>query len=648
MTFSDFQLDGRILSALTNMGFSEPTEIQQQALPLLMENPNQDFIGLAQTGTGKTAAFGLPLLAVASPEDTSPRALILSPTRELALQISDEMSKFSRNLPGIRITTVYGGASISDQIRELRRGSQIVVATPGRLADLIRRNKIDIGKISNLVLDEADIMLNMGFKQELDEILEQTPEEKRVILLSATMPPEVARIAATYMENPSEVKVGTKNASADTISHNYCMVHSKDKYHALKRLLDSHPEIYGIVFCRTKISTQHIAENLIRDGYNSAPLHGDLSQAQRDQVMKNFRTGGTQILVATDVAARGLDVDHLSHVIHYDLPDEPENYVHRSGRTGRAGRTGHSVAIINMKEKGKIRRIERSMNGKITQMRVPDGQEICEHQLMHLIDRVHNVQVDESRIEKYLPIIEEKLAALDRESLLKHFVSLEFNRFLDYYKDAGDLNPSEHARDSGRNDDRGRNRRDDRDGRRGKGRRDNADRGGRDRRDDRRDTRRSGSDKPFSKDGPRAESFDIISVNVGRSDKVLPPQIIGMVNEATKLRHIEIGRIDIDSGSSRMMVDSRYSSMVADALDKYQYRGKTISAEVVSTGSGRRSGSASSSPGGKSGKPQSGSKPQSGGKPSGNYGEKAGSKPGGKKSGKRGAKRSEARKKSSK
>ncbi|AHC13953.1 DEAD/DEAH box helicase [Salinispira pacifica] len=614
MTFSDFQLDERILSALTDMGFTEPTEIQQQALPLLMEHPARDFIGLAQTGTGKTAAFGLPLLEVARAEETTPQALILSPTRELALQISDEMNKFSRNLTGIRITTVYGGASISDQIRELRRGSQIVVATPGRLADLIRRKKIDIGNITNLVLDEADIMLNMGFKQELDEILEQTPSAKRVILLSATMPPEVARIAATYMENPSEVKVGTKNASADTISHNYCMVHSKDKYHALKRLLDSHPEIYGIVFCRTKASTQHIAEHLIRDGYNSAPLHGDLSQAQRDQVMKNFRNGGTQILVATDVAARGLDVDHLSHVIHYDLPDEPENYVHRSGRTGRAGRTGHSVAIINMKEKGKIRRIERSMNGTIARMRVPDGQEICEHQLMHLVDRVHNVQVDESRIAKYMPIIEEKLAALDREELLKHFVSLEFNRFLDYYKDAGDLNPSEHARESGRYDDR--------DGRRGRGRRDNADRGGRDRRDgrsdDRRDGRRGSKEKPFSKDGPRAESFDIISVNVGRNDKVLPPQIIGMVNEATKLRHIEIGRIDIDSASSNMMVDSRYSSMVAGALDNYQYRGKTISAKIVSSGSGRKSGSGSAPSGGRSGR----------------------------KGGKRGGKRSEARKKS--
>jgi ATP-dependent RNA helicase DeaD len=560
MKFNEFALSDPILQALEKMGFEEATEIQEKALPLLLEQGQEDFIGLAQTGTGKTAAFGLPIIQKVPAEAGAPAALILSPTRELCLQISGEMERFAAGLPGIRITPVYGGADIRTQISSIRRGSQVVVATPGRLADLIRRGVIDLSGLRQLVLDEADIMLNMGFKEELDQILETTPEGKQVILLSATMPPEVARIASTYMHEPREITVGRANASTGTIEHRYTMVHSKDKYQALKRLLDFHPDIYGMVFCRTKAATQRIADQLSADGYNSAAIHGDLSQAQRDQVMNAFRDRGVQILVATDVAARGIDVESITHVIHYDLPDEAENYVHRSGRTGRAGRTGISIAIINMKERGRIKRIERMMNSKIVQVPVPTGEQICRQQLINLIDRVHDVKVDQERIGPHMALIEEKLAAFDREELLKHFVSLEFNRFLSYYQNAPDINPAPGRDDSRRGAG-------DRDGFRGEG---------------------AGAD--FKKRGRKGnDAFVTIRINLGRKDRINPPQIIALVNESTRMRDIEIGKINIEERYSQVMIDRNYGELVLAKLSEFHFRGRPIIA-TTDGGGGKGSG----------------------------------------------------------
>ncbi len=555
MKFNEFSLKPAILEAIQDMGFQEATEIQEKALPMLLEDGKRDFIGLAQTGTGKTAAFGLPIIHKAPSAAGAPAALILSPTRELCLQISGELERFSANIPGIRVTAVYGGADIRSQISSLRRGSQVVVATPGRLADMIRRGAVDLTSLNQLVLDEADIMLNMGFKEELDQILESTPEDKQVILLSATMPPEVARIAETYMSEPRQVTVGKANSSTGTIEHRYAMVHSKDKYQALKRFLDYSPNIYGIVFCRTKAATQRTAEQLAGDGYNSAALHGDLSQAQRDQVMASFRERTIQILVATDVAARGIDVDAITHVIHYDLPDEPENYVHRSGRTGRAGRTGISVAIIHMKEQGKLKRIERMMKGSVVKVPVPTGEQICRQQLIHLIDRVHEVKVDEQRIGPHMALIEEKLAAFDREELLKHFVSLEFNRFLSYYQNAADINPSPEHRDSG----------------------------GQER-------RLHGSSPDFKGRGRKGnDSFLTIKISLGRRDRINPPQIIALINESTRMRDIEIGKITIEERFSLVMIDRNYADLVLAKINEFHFRGRPVQAEPDRRGGGKTS-----------------------------------------------------------
>jgi ATP-dependent RNA helicase DeaD len=546
MKFSEFGLNDQILSALADMGFEEATEIQQQALPFLLENRRRDFIGLAGTGTGKTAAFGLPLVQFADASSRQPEALILSPTRELCLQIAGELERFSSRRPGVKVTAVYGGASIGEQISELRRGSQIVVATPGRLADLIRRGKIDLSALDQLVLDEADIMLNMGFKEELDAILESVPPGRRTVLLSATMPPEVARIAASYMSDPFEVRIGSEDGNKGLIEHLYVMTHSRDKYQALKRLLDFSPDIYGIVFCRTKLAAARIADQLAGDGYDSAPIHGDLSQAQRDQVMASFRQKAVRILVATDVAARGIDVESVSHVIHYDLPDEAENYVHRSGRTGRAGRSGVSIALINMKENGRLRAIGKLLDEPLVKIPVPTGEEICNRQLLHLIDRVHEVKVDEERIAGHMAVIEEKLAAFDREELLKHFVSLEFNRFLSYYRDAPDINPTERTERpvrSSRND-QGEKRGDD--------------------------------------------EFALIRINLGKKDRINPGQIIALINESTRMRDIAIGRITIEEKSSLIMIESSYAELVKSRINSFHFRGRPVVATPEGKPGGRK------------------------------------------------------------
>ena len=449
MTFQELGLEPMLLKAVTEMGFENPTPIQEQTIPQL-QGKSTDMVALAQTGTGKTAAFGLPLLTKLNLNDRNTQALVLAPTRELCVQISKDLINYSKFLNGLKVTAVYGGAPIMGQIRDLKSGSQVVVATPGRLIDLIERKAIDLSHVDVVVLDEADEMLNMGFKDDLDEILSNTPPTKNTWLFSATMPREVERIASKYMESPLEISVGKKNSGNENIQHIYYTVNQRDRYAALKRIADFYPDIFGIVFCRTKAETQEVADNLIKDGYNADALHGDLSQAQRDLVMKRFRSRTLQMLVATDVAARGIDVNNVTHVINYNLPEEAENYTHRSGRTGRAGKTGIAIAIVTPREAGKIRDIERIIQNTFTKAAVPDGAAVCEKQLFHLVNKLHNVEVKDDEIEKYLPKIYDELKDLSKEELIKRFVSEEFNRFYTYYQNSQDLNISNDGGSNGK------------------------------------------------------------------------------------------------------------------------------------------------------------------------------------------------------
>ncbi|HEX8516217.1 MAG TPA: DEAD/DEAH box helicase [Bacteroidia bacterium] len=437
--FEALGLNDAIVRAVTELGFEAPTPIQEKVIPALLTG-NTDLVALAQTGTGKTAAFGLPLTSLIDFTSRDTQAVIICPTRELCMQITRDLQSYTKYIKDANIVAIYGGASIDTQTREIKRGAQIVVATPGRLNDMIDRRRVNLTNVRFAVLDEADEMLNMGFKEDLDTILSQTPEEKNTWLFSATMPDEVLRISKNYMENPVEITAGTKNSGNDNIEHIYYCVHARDKYAALKRIADSNPDIFAIVFCRTRIETQEIADSLIKDGYGADALHGDLSQSQRDHVMKRYRSRSLQMLVATDVAARGIDVNDVTHVINYNLPDEIENYTHRSGRTARAGKLGISIAIINMKEVGKIRIIERIIKKKFTAGVLPTGFEACEKQLFSLVKKIHNVEVKESAIEAYMPKIYDELKDLSKEDIIKRFVSTEFNRFLDYYKNAPDLN----------------------------------------------------------------------------------------------------------------------------------------------------------------------------------------------------------------
>lgn len=442
MTFEQLGLDQRILKAVHDLGFVEPTPIQQQTIPLLLSKKT-DVVALAQTGTGKTAAFGLPLLSGINTESKTTQALILCPTRELCLQISNDLKNFSTGMKGLRVVSVYGGAHIGSQMKEVKQGAQIIVATPGRLEDLLDRKAVDLSEVDVVVLDEADEMLNMGFKESINFILDFTPPTKNTWLFSATMPKEVERIASKYMSEPEQISVGRRNQSAENIEHIYYVVQSKDRYAALKRIVDVHPDVFGIIFCRTKAETQDVADKLIKDGYNADALHGDLSQAQRDFVMKRYRNKSLQLLVATDVAARGIDVSDVSHVINYNLPEDPENYTHRSGRTARAGKHGQSIVLIASKETGRLREIEKIIGTKFTKKPIPNGVEICEKQLFALVHKLHHVEVNEKEIESYLPSIFEELKDLSKEEIIKRFVSEEFNRFLEYYQNAPDLNADE-------------------------------------------------------------------------------------------------------------------------------------------------------------------------------------------------------------
>jgi len=532
LTFQELNLSKEVYRGIDELGFTAPTPIQERLIPFLLVN-NKDIFALAQTGTGKTAAFGLPILESIDTSNRSVQVLILSPTRELCLQLTQDLRNYGKYLPGLSITPIYGGTGITPQLRELKKGPHILVATPGRLLDCIKRGAADINTINYLVLDEADIMLNMGFKEELDAILETAPRDRQTILLSATMPDSVKQIAETYMQNPEEIVTGKKNSGIETVTHNYFAVHPKDKYQVLKRIADFHPDIYGIIFCRTKIATQEIADKLINDGYNAEALHGDLSQIQREYVMKKFREGNIKLLVATDVASRGLDVDNLSHVIHYDLPDEIDVYTHRSGRTGRAGKKGNSLAIIDSRQIYRIRQIEKRARLEIKKISVPQGEDICEQQLLNLIDRVKSVEVDTAQIAKYMEIIEEKLAHLDRDELLKHFVSLEFNRFLQYYKNTPNLRPAAEKQKTSVS----RSRR----------------------------TRNS-----------KQRRFTELSVNIGKKDRLQPPQVIGLVNQSTHNRNIQIGKIAIGKKRTLIEIENDFARDVLSSLQGFNYRGKKV------------------------------------------------------------------------
>ncbi|HLO90964.1 MAG TPA: DEAD/DEAH box helicase [Lentimicrobium sp.] len=557
-TFNELGLNHLLVQAVEALGFKEPMPVQAEVIPTLVESP-VDLVGLAQTGTGKTAAFGLPLLHHINADLHKTQALILCPTRELCLQIARDLESFAAFMPSIQVTAVYGGASIEIQIRQLQQGPQIIVATPGRLNDMIRRKRVDFSNVRWVVLDEADEMLDMGFQEEVDTILETTPKEKNTLLFSATLPSEVERILTKYMTNPIVKTVGKRNTSTANVKHLYYLVHARDRYLALKRIADFNPNIYAIIFCRTRIETQEIADSLIRDGYNADSLHGDLSQAQRDHVMSRFRNRTLQMLVATDVAARGLDVNDLTHVINYNLPDDTEVYIHRSGRTGRADKLGVSIAIINLKEKFKIRQIEKMIGREFAQAKIPTGFQVCEKQLFHYIDRMENVDID-AEIESFLPVIDRKLEWMSKEDIIRRFVSLEFNRFLEYYRDARDINVEEEKREPreqrDRADSRGRGR--------DESRRSESRRGDDRRSDDRRsDDRRGSSERSesgFSK-GRGREAMDDknltrMFVSIGRKDKVMPQQLIGLINEVTKTREIKIGRIDIMDSYSFIDIDS--------------------------------------------------------------------------------------------
>ena len=438
-SFLNFSLKSELLKSIKELGFNSPTPIQSKVIPHLMSS-DQDLIASAQTGTGKTAAFGLPLLDLTNTKVTNVQTLILCPTRELCIQITNDLLSYSKYLKNINILSVYGGVKIEKQIKSLKKGPQIVVGTPGRTNDLIRRNKLIIGKIDRLILDEADEMLSMGFKEDLEAIIQQTPKKKQILLFSATMTQKVVGVTKKYMKNSLEIAVSRVNRAADNVEHIYYVVKPRDRYEVVKRIADMNPDIYGIVFCRTRRETKDIAIKLMNDHYNADTIHGDLSQSERDDVMRRFRKGQLQILVATDVAARGLDVEDLTHVINYNLPDDDEIYIHRSGRTGRAGKKGVSIAIINGRNMRKLKDIERTSKISFKKKDVPSGLDICKKRLYALIDKIEKVDVNEDQIEPFLPYIFEKLNWLDREKLIKHFVSTEFNRYLSYYKDSKDVN----------------------------------------------------------------------------------------------------------------------------------------------------------------------------------------------------------------
>ena len=557
MTFSKLGLNKNIQKAIEDLGFVEPTPIQKEAIAYLIDE-DKDLIALAQTGTGKTAAFGLPIIEKIELDRKLPQSIILCPTRELCLQITKDMDSYAKYTKGLKITAVYGGANIQTQIRALTSGTQIVVGTPGRVIDLIKRKKLRLNDIETVVLDEADEMLNMGFKEDLDTILAETPSEKQTLLFSATMPKEVMRITKNYMSNPKTIEVASRNEGAKNVEHHYYMVNARDRYKALRRICDINTGIYGIVFCRTRRETKDVADKLMQDGYNADALHGELSQSQRDHVMQRFRKKSIQILVATDVAARGIDINELSHVINYNLPDDNEIYVHRSGRTGRAGNKGISIIIAHSRERRKIQSIEKMLKRELILKQVPNGEEICEIQLLKLVDKVVKTEVS-SQINKYLPAITEKLAHLDKEELLKHFISAEFNRFLAFYKNASNLNVSSNS--SSRDDSRSSSRGDSRDRSRQNNR-------------DRKSNNKGGSSSHAE------EGYTRFFINLGNQKNMQAQNLIGMINEFTKQRNIPVGKIDIFKNFSFFEVDSQFEGSILSSFKGTEWNGERVSVEI--------------------------------------------------------------------
>ncbi|WP_353084887.1 DEAD/DEAH box helicase [Flavobacterium sp.] len=543
--FEQLGLNESLLLAIKDLGFENPSEVQEKAIPVLLEK-NTDLVALAQTGTGKTAAFGFPLIQKLDAEDRSTQALILSPTRELCLQITNEIKQYSKYVKGLHTVAVYGGASITEQAREIKRGAQIIVATPGRMQDMINRGLVNIKNINFCILDEADEMLNMGFYEDIVSILSDTPDDKSTWLFSATMPAEVARIAKKFMHDPAEVTVGSKNSGSATVSHEFYCVNARDRYEALKRLADANPDIFSVIFCRTKRDTQAVAEKLIEDGYSAAALHGDLSQAQRDGVMKSFRGRQIQMLVATDVAARGIDVDNITHVVNYQLPDEIETYNHRSGRTGRAGKLGTSIVIITKSEIRKIASIERIIQQKFQEKTIPSGMEICEIQLLHLANKIKDTEVDHE-IDNYLPAINEVLDGLTKEELIKKMVSVEFNRFINYYKKKRDLSGEK------------------------------------------------GSDRSERSSEPREiRAGDPVRyfINIGARDDFDWMQLKDFLKETLELGRDDVFKVDVKEGFSFFNTDGEHTDKVMSILNGFDLNGRRINVEISKNegggGSGRR------------------------------------------------------------
>jgi ATP-dependent RNA helicase DeaD len=529
MTFNELGLNPSILKAAEALGFENPTPIQAKTIGILLDEPT-DLVGMAQTGTGKTAAFGLPLLQLIDAAKARPQAVIICPTRELCLQITGDLTLYARFMKNIQIVAVYGGASMGEQIRVLKKGAQIIVATPGRLLDLIRRKAVQTDDIRFGVLDEADEMLNMGFQEELDGILEQFPVQRHIWLFSATMPPAAARIAKTYMQDPVEISIGRRNIGAENIDHTAYVIKEKDRYAALKRLIDYEPDIYGLIFCRTRNETRIAAEKLMKEGYNAEALHGDLSQEQRNTVMRKFRTRSLQLLVATDVAARGLDVDDITHVIHYNPPDDAERYTHRSGRTARAGKSGASMLLLNTREVRRIADLERRTGIRIRRGVVPQGRDICEKQLYALVTKMVNVEVNHEEVAPYLPPVYKALNDLGKEELIQRFVSMEFNRFLEYYRDTGDLNA-------------------------------------------RQPTNAKSSAKTRKLRRDETQGFFI---NVGRMDKIREGAIVRMVCELAGIRSDRIGQISMKREFSFFDVDKKVAAKVLKALKGAKLDGRNI------------------------------------------------------------------------
>lgn len=558
-TFEELGVSGEILKAIKEMGYESPMPVQEKVIPYLLGN-NNDVVALAQTGTGKTAAYGLPVLQKIDTSRNDVQAVIMAPTRELCLQITDDLKDYSKYIQGLHVLAVYGGASIEPQIRALKKGVQVIVATPGRLVDLMERKVAKLNTVENVVLDEADEMLNMGFSESIDAILAGVPAERNTLLFSATMSKEIERIAKNYLRDAKEIVVGSRNEGAEHVNHIYYMVSARDKYNALKRVADYYPEIYAIIFCRTRMETQEIADKLIKDGYNAESLHGELSQAQRDLTMQKFRQHRVQLLVATDVAARGLDVDELTHVINYGLPDDIESYTHRSGRTGRAGRSGTSISIIHVKEKGKVRAIENQIQKKFVPGILPTGQEICAKQLLKVIDDIEKVEVDEEEIAPFLPEVFRKFDMMEKEDIIKRMVSMEFNTFLNYYKNAPEiLQPSE----KGERKERGKN------GEKGSRRERRSERG-----NNRSRTAEAGYTRLF--------------INLGKKDGINPKVFMGFVNRVAQGHRIDLGRIDLMQNFSFFEVPEQQTKTVLSVLSGSDFDGRKVNVEITDQPEGQR------------------------------------------------------------